>query len=338
MSSQKYVCVDLDGTIAYYKEWEGENHFGNPIEGVQEAFDKLRSAGWIIIIYTTRTNKKLVGGFLKRHSIPFDYINQNPEQPQNAIGGKPYADAYIDDRGIQFNGNWQATVDDVLKFVPWENRAGTKSNDNYAKEAIAFLGRDYGQIFDQLRYYDTQMWDIFKFSFGQLIASIAGIWTIFSLANGKDAPDILKTQWELVGATILIISFIFSMLAVQLILRNRVYFSSAARYINDQREFFLSSRPMGFSNRSNYYTDYQSPKPFDKDSTQYVWVVVLSWISTLLLGFGCGLLAEYLGLNVYIALGLGVFIWVLSGWRINSYTKDYLEEKKAVASKDENGK
>ena len=117
MNDQKYVCVDLDGTIAHYKEWEGETKFGDPVEGVQEALGKLQSAGWKVIIYTTRGNQKLVEKYLRKHSVPFDYINKNPGQPKNALGGKPYADAYIDDRGIQFNGNWQAAVSEVLHLV-----------------------------------------------------------------------------------------------------------------------------------------------------------------------------------------------------------------------------
>jgi phosphoglycolate phosphatase-like HAD superfamily hydrolase len=125
MSGQKYVCIDLDSTIAHYDEWHGEEHFGEPVSGVQAALLQIQSAGWKIIIYTTRANKELVGGFLKSHSIPFDHINENPEQPEDAKGGKPFADAYIDDRGIQFNGDWQSTVNELFQFVPWEKRKTT---------------------------------------------------------------------------------------------------------------------------------------------------------------------------------------------------------------------
>lgn len=329
MSDQKYVCVDLDGTIAHYQGWVSETDFGEPIEGVQEAFAKLQSAGWKIIIFTTRGNQELVRNYLTSHSIPFDHINLNPDQPENAGSGKPIADVYVDDRGLQFNGDWGVTAEEILKFVPWEYRAETKPEQSYIKEAVAFMGRDYEQTFDQLRHYDDQMWDVFKFSFGQLVASIAGVWTIFALANGKEAPDILKEQWEVVGAALLIISFIFSILAVQLIMRNRVYFAAAARYINDQRGFFLAGRPLGFGNRSNYFTDYTYPRSFDKDSTQYVWVVVLSLIGALQLGFGLGLLAEYLGMIIFGAILLGLLIWVISGAGIIGYTIIYLRNKRS---------
>ncbi len=122
MSRPKYVCVDLDGTIAHYTEWRGVEHFGEPIEGARQALEQLREKGWKIIIFTTRGDATAVGKYLDEHAIPFDYINFNPDQPANAIGGKVYADAYIDDRSIPFNGDWKSTLEETLRFVPWENR------------------------------------------------------------------------------------------------------------------------------------------------------------------------------------------------------------------------
>ena len=54
--AKKYMCVDLDGTIAHYKGWKGEDHFGEPISGVQDALRRLRAEGWVIIVFTTRRN------------------------------------------------------------------------------------------------------------------------------------------------------------------------------------------------------------------------------------------------------------------------------------------
>ena len=120
--NKKIACVDLDGTIAHYTEWRGENHFGEIIQGSAPALQKLKNNNWLIIIYTTRANRDIVKKFLELNSIPFDYINENPNQPQNAIGGKPYADIYIDDRAIQFNGIWDNTVEEVMKFQTWEKK------------------------------------------------------------------------------------------------------------------------------------------------------------------------------------------------------------------------
>jgi hypothetical protein len=309
---KKYVCVDLDGTIAHYKTWQGEEVFGDPVEGVQDALGQLKQDGWTIIIYTTRSKQTLIEGYLKRHAIPYDYINYNPDQPENAIGGKPFADAYVDDRGVQFNGNWSATLNEVRHFAPWETRTELNHGEEYHKEAIGFLGRDYGEVFSQLREYDKQLWEITKFSFLQLVGSIGAVWTVFALANGKEAPAVLKTQWELVGAIILAISFLFSLLAVQYIVRIRVYFAATARYINDYRGFFLSTMPVGFRNRSGFFANHQYPKAFDQGSTQLLSTYFISVVSSFNLGFGAGLLAHYVGMAGTNALILGIVVWLVS--------------------------
>jgi len=328
MSDPKYVCIDLDGTIAHYTEWKGETKFGDPIEGVQDALKRLRAEGWKIIIYTTRSNIKLVTKYLNTHHIPFDHLNENPEQPENAIGGKPIANAYIDDRGIQFNGDWQKTANEVLQFVPWEMRKKPYPADEHRKEAISFLGRDFGEAFTQLRAYDTQIWEIMKYSFGQLVGSVAAVWVIFTLSNGENPPAILRDVWKLASAMILMISFFFGLLAIQLIIRNRVYYSAVARYINDQRDFFLSTEPLGFSNRSEYYTDWNLPKPFNAGSTQILMVYVIALISALLLGLGAGLFGYYIDLKGVWCLILGVVVWLNSFLGSAWYALQYLENRK----------
>ena len=328
MSEPKYVCVDLDGTIAHYQGWQGETHFGEPVEGVQEALGRLKTAGWQIIIFTTRGNSKLVADYLNSHSIPFDCINQNPDQPENTFRGKPYAEAYIDDRGIQFNGNWQATVDEVLHFQPWELRSGPNQSEEYKKEAINFIGRDYAEVFQQMRKYDDEIWDITKFSFLQLVGSIGATWAIFSLAYSKDADPLLGTLWEVVGAMILLISFLFGLLAVQFILRIRVYFVVTARYINEQRGFFLSSRPVGLSNRSGFYMNRYYPKAFDPGSTHLLAVYIISLICSLLFGLGIGLMLHYFGMAIVRATLTGIVAWMLMSLLSIGYGIYYLRSKR----------
>lgn len=119
-SLMKTICVDIDGTLVHYKEWQGDDHFGKLVPGAVEAMRELREKGWFIIIYTTRSNKKAVKKFLDKNKIVYDCINENPFQPNNAIGGKPLADVYIDDRAITFDGNWWSAVDKIVNFKTWE--------------------------------------------------------------------------------------------------------------------------------------------------------------------------------------------------------------------------
>lgn len=116
----KTICVDIDGTLVHYEDWQGDNHFGPLVPGAVDAMRQLKEQGWYIIIYTTRGNKDAIKSFLIRHGVCFDSINENPNQPDNALGGKPIADVYIDDRAITFEGNWAETVNKINRFKTWE--------------------------------------------------------------------------------------------------------------------------------------------------------------------------------------------------------------------------
>ena len=36
--------------------------------------------------------------------------------------GKPIADIYVDDRGLQFQGNWDETLTQILSFKTWQEK------------------------------------------------------------------------------------------------------------------------------------------------------------------------------------------------------------------------
>jgi hypothetical protein len=122
------VVVDLDGTICEHRF----PAFGEPIAGAREALQRLKHAGFWIIIQTVRTSSyyrtvgmyqpevnspEAVRAYLERHHIPFDEI---------WLHDKPVAMAYIDDRGLRLVGdrkrsNWQ----DIVEFLlPEQKRRG----------------------------------------------------------------------------------------------------------------------------------------------------------------------------------------------------------------------
>lgn len=122
----KTIAVDLDGTILEYDGWKGHDHFGKPLPGVREALQKLKEQGFVIIIWTTRNNREEIAKYLKEQGIPFDYINENPYGPPGG-SNKVYADYYVDDRAVEFRGDWQ----EVLRKV-----YGAKPDLNKLKEFI----------------------------------------------------------------------------------------------------------------------------------------------------------------------------------------------------------
>jgi hypothetical protein len=125
MPHKGVIVVDLDGTICEHSY----PAFGEPIAGVQEALQRLKDAGFWIIIHTVRTSSyystigeysaevnspQAVSAYLKRHQIPYDDI---------WMYDKPVAMAYIDDRGLRLVGdrhksNWKKIVDTLLPGEP----------------------------------------------------------------------------------------------------------------------------------------------------------------------------------------------------------------------------
>jgi len=119
--TRKTIAVDFDGVIADYSEgFKGRGRFGMPIEGASKFLKKLRDDGWKIIIWTARDELGQVRQYLESNDIPFDHINDNPDQITNSR--KCVSDIYLDDRGVTFTGDWEKAYQDVKGFVSWEGR------------------------------------------------------------------------------------------------------------------------------------------------------------------------------------------------------------------------
>lgn len=94
------VAVDLDGTLAEYDEWKGEDHFGALRRGAKKALENFRNSGYTIIINTCRGDVAKIRKWLEDNDLPFDHINENPDQPDGVNPAKIFADVYIDDKAI----------------------------------------------------------------------------------------------------------------------------------------------------------------------------------------------------------------------------------------------
>lgn len=113
----KVGCFDFDGVLAMYEGWKGRNHFGEPVPGMRELLQDLKSDGWRIVVFTTRGCTE-VREWCEKHNIPIDYVNMNPEiTGQNP--SKPVASFYVDDRAINFNGDVDKLRENIKNFRPW---------------------------------------------------------------------------------------------------------------------------------------------------------------------------------------------------------------------------
>lgn len=104
-----WLAVDFDGTIVT----EGFPKIGEIKQKTVDFLKLAKEKGHNIIIWTARSGQYEVDAknFLIENNIPFDYINENPEDPfhqRGEQGRKLFANFYIDDRAIH--------VDDIDKL------------------------------------------------------------------------------------------------------------------------------------------------------------------------------------------------------------------------------
>lgn len=93
----KWIGIDFDDTICHNS---GMPDFTptDIIDGAKECIDAIILLGFKPVIYTARTwaEYNIVEDFVNRHNLPITKI----------ICGKPLFRAVIDDRNVEFNGDW----------------------------------------------------------------------------------------------------------------------------------------------------------------------------------------------------------------------------------------
>jgi hypothetical protein len=71
---EPWIGVDLDGTLAIYKDWVGPNYIGEPIPAMLERVKSWIFLGKKVKIFTARCWKdgqvKLIQEWLKKHGLP----------------------------------------------------------------------------------------------------------------------------------------------------------------------------------------------------------------------------------------------------------------------------
>jgi hypothetical protein len=104
----KTVCLDFDGVLhAYSRGWGDGSCYDAPIEGALSAVTYLQLKGLNVVVQTARQDLDAVRDWLFQHGFP----------EMRVTNEKPIALAYIDDRGITFQGDWRpvlATVEAML--------------------------------------------------------------------------------------------------------------------------------------------------------------------------------------------------------------------------------
>jgi len=112
-----WIAVDFDHTLV---------ELDTPLPGAKQAMERLKDLGYAIMIHSCN-NKGWIEKVLRANDIPYDYI-WNPAEDT----GKPACDAYVDDRGVGFTGDWNKVIDEIVNM---EKRREAIHNVNAEAEA-----------------------------------------------------------------------------------------------------------------------------------------------------------------------------------------------------------
>jgi len=103
------VAIDFDGTIVKEMKYP---EMGLPEPGVIEAIEYLKNLGFRILIHTCRLNgwkddigvqAAAIANHLTKYGVPYDEL----VLPGS---GKPFAEYYIDNKGLRYTGDWSEMV------------------------------------------------------------------------------------------------------------------------------------------------------------------------------------------------------------------------------------
>jgi len=135
------VCLDFDGVIySFSSGWVGDesNLPDEPVKGARWAVKELREKFNLkVIVYSARCEtekgRKAIKEWLKKYDIKVDGVAEH----------KPIAFVYVDDRGLNFDGNWVRMLPDIVGFISYmdygKGKGGgilNKQKDNHSQEWI----------------------------------------------------------------------------------------------------------------------------------------------------------------------------------------------------------
>lgn len=105
------VAVDLDGVLHAYHGWKGPDVMNGLNPGARDFLEALAKGGYTVVVYTSRP-VEYVRPWLEEHDLA-DLV-------ADVTNIKPPAVAYIDDRAIRFNGDFDQALEDLALPVWWK--------------------------------------------------------------------------------------------------------------------------------------------------------------------------------------------------------------------------
>jgi hydroxymethylpyrimidine pyrophosphatase-like HAD family hydrolase len=147
MNKQLFLSIDFDGTIVE----EGFPGIGKIKPRTVELMKQAKELGHVIIVWTARSVEYLVHAklFLDENNIPYDYINENPEDEyakKGIQGRKLFSHVYLDDRAVHVDD-----IEEVFHMLGLENRKyGYLMRDIPIVEPYYFDKRNNAKVHNKL--------------------------------------------------------------------------------------------------------------------------------------------------------------------------------------------
>ena len=144
MTAKPNICVDFDGVLNNYKGYKGSDELYEPLSGAKEFLQKL-SEEYTIIILSARTPAKIYDWLIK-YGLS-EYVC-------DVTRTKPGAVAYIDDRSLRFEGNYDKVLYELERFQTyWEKEYILIGDEEYTNPEIDEDGERF-----QLAYESKKGW------------------------------------------------------------------------------------------------------------------------------------------------------------------------------------
>jgi len=106
--------MDFDGVLSEYHGYQGRGKFGKPLPGVKEFLERVKNAGHSFVVLTTRKEVELVKEWFVKNELPM---------PTKITSEKVAASAYVDDRAVNFSGDFDKLAKDLQIFtVHWRDK------------------------------------------------------------------------------------------------------------------------------------------------------------------------------------------------------------------------
>ena len=143
------VCFDFDGVIhSYVSGFLGDESIPDPpVPGIKEVIDRLREAGYSVVVLSSRSATHEGRVAMRRW---FEYWGITVD---DICSKKPPARCYVDDRAVPFNGDTSGLFETIDSFEPWWKKlpenAGTADSDPVPKHLLgAIVGDIVGSIYE----------------------------------------------------------------------------------------------------------------------------------------------------------------------------------------------